>query len=231
MMESEPAISPATIEAYLCSRPRLIRWREWIKGRRYRICRFQERSSPLIIVAHSVRGVDQAKQIGLAVEQDWREAPTHCREAYDEILFRAPGLVILQLRRTNLCGCLGHRHMLVKEAPFTEPHESFAGATLGEVDIAYRRVQSWQPLPLTDTALDTKFLTGTRLEEFHAKQFRLRMLSVLLHETNHLVFPQESEASVRQRSLAFYRDGLSSYVDNAIAGLSLTIDRSFSRFG
>jgi len=69
------------------------------------------------------------------------------------------------------------------------------------------------------------------LEEFHARQFRLRMLSVLLHETNHLVAPDEPETSVRERSLAFYHDALASYVENTIAMLSLTIDRSFSRLG
>jgi len=120
---------------------------------------------------------------------------------------------------------------VVKEAPFAESHEAFGGARVGEVDIAYERVERWQALPLSDTALDSKFLEGTRLEEFRAQQFRLRVLSVLLHETNHLVAPDEPETSVRERSLAFYRDALASYVENAIATLSLTIDRSFSRLG
>jgi hypothetical protein len=36
---------------------------------------------------------------------------------------------------------------------------------------------------------------------------------------------------VRQRSLGFYHDALASYVENAMATLSFTIDRSFSRLG
>jgi hypothetical protein len=91
-------------------------------------------------------------------------------------------------------------------------------------------VAGWQPLPLTDTALDAKFFAGSRLKEFHAEQFRLRLLSVLLHEINHLVSSQAPERSVRERSLTFYRGALASYVEEAVASLSLTIDRSFSRF-
>lgn len=186
---------------------------------------------PLVIVAHSLRDTAMCRQLAFAVEQDWAGVPSACREAYDEIFYKAPGLVVVQLRRTNICGCLGHRHVLVREAPFAEHHEAFVGAGVGEVDIAYERVEKWQALPLSDTALDTKFLEGSRLEEFRSLQFRLRMLSVILHETNHLVFPNEPESSVRERSLAFYRDALASYVESAVATMSFTIDRSFSRFG
>ncbi|MBI1984174.1 MAG: hypothetical protein HYS61_08250 [Acidobacteria bacterium] len=224
-------ISPAAIEGYLRSRPRWIRWREWVSGRRYLTARFLDRSMPLVIVAHSLRDAAMARQLAFVVEQDWAAVPAACREAYDEILFKAPGLIVVQLRRTNICGCLGHRHVLVKEAPFAEHHEAFGGAGVGEIDIAYERVETWQALPLSDTALDAKFLEGSRLQEFRALQFRLRLLSVVLHETNHLVFPHEPESSVRERSLAFYRDALASYVESAMATMSFTIDRSFSRFG
>jgi hypothetical protein len=230
MFENHPT-SGAAIENYLRSRPRWVRWREWVSGRRYLVARFENRPSPLIVIAHSVRDAVMARQVALTVEQDWAQAPSRCREAYDEILLAAPGLVVLQLWRTNVCGCLGHRHVLVREAPFVEPHDATGGASVGEMDIAYERVETWQALPLSDTALDTKFLEGSRLKEFRAEQFRLRMLSVLLHETNHLVCPREPESSVRERSLAFYRDTLASYVENAVGTLSFTIDRSFSRFG
>jgi hypothetical protein len=230
-VENRHLPSPASVEEYLGALPRWIRWRQWASGRRYRVARFADRAGPLVIVAHSFRDARRARQLALAVEQDWAAVPSRCREAYDEILFRAPGLMVVQLRRKNVCGCLGHRHLVVKEAPFAESHDAFGGVRVGEMDIAYERVETWQALPLSDTALDTKFLEGTRLEEFRAQQFRLRALSVLLHETNHLVAPDEPEASVRERSLAFYRDALASYVETAITTLSLTIDRSFSRLG
>lgn len=234
-MEFEPAVSTATVKNYLHSRSRWIRGCEWVLGRRYRLAHFAGRATPMVIVAYSLRGrfrdAAVAQHIVHAVEQDWAAVPSRCREAYDEILFRAPELLIVQLRRKNLCGCLGHRHLVVREAPFAEAHEAFQGAKTGEMDIAYQRVESWLALPLSDIALDTRFLEGSRQVEFRAQQFRLKLLSVLLHEANHLVFANEPETSVRERSLAFYRDALASYVEAAMATLSLTIDRSFSRFG
>lgn len=230
-MEREHLVSPAAIEDYLHSRPRWVRWREWLSSRRYLFARFPDRPRPLVIVAYSFRDASQARQIALTLEQDWGRVPERCREVFDEILSKAPGLVIVQLRRTNICGCLGHRHVIVKEAPFAEPHEAFCGASIGEMDIAYERVATWQALPLSDTALDVKFLEGSRLEEFHSKRYRLRLLSILLHEINHLVFSQEPEASIRERGLAFYHDALASYVEEAVASMSFTIDRSFSRLG
>ncbi|HEV2498064.1 MAG TPA: hypothetical protein VGY31_00605, partial [Terriglobia bacterium] len=114
---------------------------------------------------------------------------------------------------------------------FAEAHDAFRGVSLGEMDIAYKRVEPWQALPLSDTALDAKFLEGSRLVEFHKKQFRLKMLSIMLHETHHLVAPNEPEKVIRECSVAFYRDALASYVENTLATLSLTIDRSFFRLG
>jgi hypothetical protein len=119
----------------------------------------------------------------------------------------------------------------VKELPFAEPHDAFGDAAVGEMDIAYDRVEGWLALPLMDTALDTQFIAGTRLKEFHEQQLRFRLLSVLLHETHHMVSPQASEDVIRQRSLTFYREALANYVEVARATLSLTLDRSFSRLG
>ena len=228
----EPHIpSPAAIDRYLSLRPRRVRWSEWLSGKRYLTARFADRPSPLFVVAHSFRDAAKARDFTLGIEQDWDAVPERCREAYDEILFRSPPLIVVQFRRRNLCGCLGHRHVVVKEKPFAEPHEALGGASVGELDIAFERVESWQALPLSETALDAKFLEGSRLEEFRQRQFRLRLLSILLHETHHLVWPREPESAVREKSLAFYRDSLASYVEKAVGTLSLTIDRSFSRFG
>ena len=230
-MEQVANPTPETIDTYLRTLPRRIRWRQRLNGRRYLTIRFLDRATPLVIVAHSFRDAGRAAQLALAVEQDWFLAPAASREAYEEILFKAPGLAIVQLRRKNLCGCLGHRHVLVNEAPFVEAHEVFGGASAGEMDIAYDRIGTWAALPLSDGALDARFLAGSRQKEFHAQQFRLRVLSVLLHEMNHLVFPHEPESSVRERSLAFYREALAHYVESTISTMSFTIDRSFSRFG
>jgi hypothetical protein len=233
-MAEVEALAPAAIEHYLASRPRRVRWAERLRGRQYRALRFPDRPTPVLVVAHNALGpfgdAPVARQIALAIEQDWLTAPESCRQSYDAVLFAAPELIVVQLRHDNLCGCLGHRHLAVREPPFAELHEPFQGAKVGEMDIAHRRIDRWQAMPLADLALDSRFLQGTRLDEFHAKQFRLKLLSVILHEIHHLVSPQEPESTIRQRSLTLYRDALASYVEDALNTLSLTIDRSFSRF-
>ncbi|MGH9771779.1 MAG: hypothetical protein ACRD4Q_08800 [Candidatus Acidiferrales bacterium] len=230
-MRTAQTLSAAAISDYLHSRPGWVRWQEWGRGRRYLLTRYGDRSQPLIVIAHSSRDARMARQLSLAVEQDWVEVPAACRAAYDEILLKTAGLVVIQLRRDNVCACLGHRHPTVRERPFAELHDVFGGVQIGEIDIAWRAVSRWQALPLSDTAMDTKFLEGSRLDEFHKKQLRLKLLSVVLHETHHLTYPEEPEIVIRERSLNFYREAMASYVDNAVASLSLTIDRSFSRLG
>jgi hypothetical protein len=226
--------SPVSIRKYLGSRPPRVRALEWLCGRRYRVVEVArpwvapEEALP-IVIAHSRRDSSAAQSLVEGLESDWPSVPTSCRQAYESILDCAPGIVIVDLRRTNRCGCLGHRHPVVREGPFTEPHEALGGQVAGELDIAWQRVEAWPALPLEEAALHARFFEGSRLNEFRARQFRLRLLSVFLHETNHLAFPHEPEESVRDRSLAFYRDALRNYVEEACGTLSFTIDRSFSR--
>jgi hypothetical protein len=227
-------LAPIAIKEYLASRPARVRWLEWLRGRRYRVAQVarlgeEARSLLAVVIAYQRRDSSAAQQLAVAMESDWSTVPGSCRQGYETILDCAPGLVIVDLRRTNRCRCLGHRHPLVREEPFREAHESLGSVLAGELDIAWQRVASWPALPLEETALDARFFEGSRLEEFRARQFRLRLLSVFLHETNHLAFPHEPEDSVRARSLTFYRDALHSYVEETCATLSFTIDRSFSR--
>jgi hypothetical protein len=219
------------VERYLAARPWAARWLEFLAGRRYRLAAFPDRSLPVVVLACRGRYGWRLEQVTRAIEHDWAETPPQCRDSYEEILQQAPGLIVVQLRRTNVCGCLGHRHVIVKEIPFSEPHDAFGDAAVGEMDIAFDRVESWLAQPLMDTALDTQFIAGSRLKEFHDQQLRFRLLSILLHETHHMVEPQATEDVVRGRSLAFYRDTLANYVEIARATLSFTIDRSFSRLG
>jgi hypothetical protein len=231
-------LRPAAILEYLASRPRLVRWLEQLRGRRYHVATLSrlaeslpsgEPAPLLVVIAHRWRDASTAERVRQALEEDWPSVARVYREAYEKILASAPELIVLDLRRKNRCGCLGHRHPFVTEEPFAEPHEAFRGAGIGEVDIAWQRVETWPALPLQDTALDARFFEGSRLDDFHSRQFRLRLLSVFLHEVNHFVFPNEAEDSVRGRSLNFYRDALSSYVEETCHTLSFTIDRSFSR--
>jgi hypothetical protein len=230
-MPSDRLSFAQTVEAFLANRPRAVRWLEWLASRSYRVAAFPDRPHPVVVIAHRDRSPARAEQVAHAIEHDWAETPPQCHDAYEEILQKAPGLIVIQLRRKNVCGCLGHRHVLVKELPFSEPHEAFGGAAVGEMDIAYDRVVGWVAQPLMDTALDTQFIAGSRRKEFHDQQLRFRLLSILLHETHHMVAPQAPEDVVRERSLTFYREALANYVEIARATMSFTIDRSFSRLG
>ncbi len=183
------------------------------------------------MIAHSFLDATPARRIAATVEQDWPQIPADYSRAYDEILQLAPRILVVQLRKTNLCGCLAHRHVFVREPAFAEAHESLGNATVGEMDIAYRRVETWTALPLTDTAFDARFLEGSRQQEFRRLQLRLKLLAIVLHETNHLVFSQEGENTVRERSMNFYRFALIHFAEQSMSTLSLTIDRSFSRLG
>jgi hypothetical protein len=217
---------------YLAGRPRLTRVLVWLRGRRYLIAELirEPASSPLAVaIAHQRADTFHARRVALALAADWPAVPASCHEAYDAVLAGAPDIIVLDLRRRNRCGCLGHRHPVVREEPFRLTHEGIGAGTIGEIDIAWQRVEAWPALPLEETALDARFFEGTRLDEFHDRQARLRLLSVFLHETNHLVHPHEPEESVRSRSVTFYRDALSHYVEEACATMAFTIDRSFSR--
>ena len=232
------------IQAYLESRSRSVRLQEWLRGRRYRLAGLSRpaaagepstaggakpRESLLVVIAHARRDTAVALRVAEALEKDWPAVPLRCRAAYEGILACAPEIIVLDLRRVNRCGCLGHRHLVVREPPFAEAHEAFGGAAIGEIDIALKLVQAWPVLSLLDCALVSRFFEGSRLDEFRHRQWGLRLLSVFLHETHHLVFPADAEDAVRGRSVAFYRDALSSYAEETCSTLSFTIDRSFSR--
>ena len=239
---------PAQVERFLKSLPLRTRLGNWLRGRRFLSVRPGGQSAgqtaaaargakpgaqeeKLIVVAHSVRDANVAADLRTALEKDWFETPPACREDYEDILAEMPHLVVVQLRRDTVCDCLGHRHFRVRERLFSRHLQKFHGYEVGEVDLAHRRIAAWEPWPLMSTAFDSKFIPGTRLTEFRRRQFRLRLLSVLLHEANHLARPSEHEASVLSRSVNFYRNAMVSYFETSRNTLSFTMDRSFSRLG
>ena len=225
----------ATVERFLRSLPTRRRYLDWLRGRRYLQAKLPTKQETPLVVAHSVRDSAVAAEIRLALEHDWLEAPPDCRMVYEDILAATPGVVVVQLRRDNICGCLGHRHMGVSERLFSEHFNNggfdFRGQQVGEVDIAHQRIAAWEPWPLANMAFDSRFVAGSRLDDFRRRQFRLRLLSVVLHETNHLARPSEPESEVHARSTNFYREALASYFDSSFDTLSFTLDRSHSRLG
>src|SRR4029077_4245071 len=123
---------------YIDSRPAVLRWRDRLIGRRYQLAWFPARAGasadtrpgPVVVIAHSFLDATPAYRIAATVEQDWPQIPANYSLAYDEILQLAPQIIVVQLRKTNLCGCLAHRHLFVREPAFTEAHESLGNATV-----------------------------------------------------------------------------------------------------
>jgi len=83
-MLKELAVTPDAVKAYLDSRPRWIRWREWLAGHRYALAAFPDRVRPLVVVAHARRDSLKALEMVRAVERDWGDAPQACLNTYEQ---------------------------------------------------------------------------------------------------------------------------------------------------
>jgi len=107
-MVQEPSIMPDVVKAYLHSRPRWIRWREWLvaAGTLLRHSRSAEAIGGGGVFPS--RCGESPRDGGARFERGLGRSPPAFRDEYEEILNNSPKLVIVQFRRTNICGCLGH---------------------------------------------------------------------------------------------------------------------------
>jgi hypothetical protein len=80
------------------------------------------------------------------------------------------------------------------------------GSATGEIDIAYEGIREWQPQPLSSMALGDM---GGRLASLHV---RAATVAVLMHELEHLAFPDAPERETRGRSNALYSAVMSELV-------------------
>lgn len=122
-------------------------------------------------------------------------------DCYRGMLRRMPPLVVVQLRERNHCTCLGHHHPAGTESRFTRNLAAETGGPVGEIDLAWEAIRAWQPNPLSALAAGVE-------PSFAALQFRTAMLTVLLHELEHLAYPDRHEQAVRGASDAFYTAAL-----------------------
>ena len=139
----------------------------------------------------------------------WLTVPHTFRRRYDDVLHQTPPLVVVHMRRRNLCTCLGHHHPEGTEGRLTRRLRNLSGVRTGEIDLAYEAIRDWEPLPLSHLALPAH---ANDHPEMGITQWQLALLSVFLHELHHLVHPQETEHTVRERSQTFYVDTLTHFV-------------------
>jgi hypothetical protein len=163
---------------------------------------------PLVLISYARSDYDGVAAVREALEAIWPALPESFRLRYAGTLSGAPPLVVVLLRRRNICSCLGHHHPSASESRLTRRLRGLSGVRTGEVDLAFEAIREWEPLPLSHLALPPE--AGTR--EMSLLQWHLALLAVFLHELHHLVNPEEREAAVRGRSQQFYVDALSHFV-------------------
>lgn len=158
---------------------------------------------PLVLIVHSRRERVPAAELRGALEETWLTIPADIRRHYDAVLKKVPPIVVVILRRWNPCGCLGHHHRPGTETRFASRLRALSGVPVGELDLAFQAIREWQPLPLSDLAIEPAVQQADR-EELEVFRYRLGLLDVFLHELHHYAAPQEPEHAVREHSQRFY---------------------------
>lgn len=166
---------------------------------------------PLALIVHSRRERAPAAELRGALEETWLTIPADIRRQYDAVLQKAPPMVVVILRRKNACGCLGHYHPPGTESRIARKLRAMSGVPVGELDLAFQAIRGWQPLPLSDLAVEPVVGQADR-EEMDVFRYRLSMLDVFLHELDHYAVPRDPEHAVRARSQRFYAEVLDAFM-------------------
>lgn len=176
----------------------LRRWIERLRGRQQLLVRGAE-CMPLLLLSFPRGQSEAARELEAAyartlpglLDRDFL-AP------YRKMFTKLPSMVVVLLRPTNLCGCLGHHHPPGTESRLTRRLAADLGSPVGEIDLAYDAIRAWSPQPLSALAAGE---LGGQLPALH---FEAAILAVLLHELEHLAFPEHSEKDVRRASNRLY---------------------------
>jgi hypothetical protein len=189
------------------SRGLLTRLYRWLRGSEQVLVR-PVAELPLVLISYAKGDAEGVEPFRESLEGIWAALPESFRQRYAETLHVAPPLVVVLLRRRNICSCLGHHHPPGTESRLTRKLRSLSGVRTGELDLAFEAIREWEPLPLSNLALPPEVDT----KETSSLQWRLALLAVFLHELHHLTYPEEPESAVRSRSQQFYFDALSHFV-------------------
>ena len=171
---------------------------------------------PLVVASYPKGRTWFATSLQSALCSIYRTLPAEQRQGYRDVLDRVPSLVVVELRRVNACGCLGHHHPPGTESRLARRLSSDTGRRVGELDLAVQSIRSWQPLPLAAlaaavaaTQLSARGETNAELEY---RRFHTALLAVFLHELEHLAFPDRPEQAVRRHSDEFYGSAMREFV-------------------
>ncbi len=161
---------------------------------------------PLLLLSFPRGALEVGREIERAYSHTLRRLSAEALAPYRPLFERLPAMVVVLLDAINPCECLGHHHPRGAESRLTRRLAADLGEPIGEIDLAYEGIRQWRPEPLS--ALAAAGLGG-RLETIH---FQAAALGILLHELEHLVFPDRPEHEIRLRSNHFYSQAMQELV-------------------
>jgi hypothetical protein len=170
---------------------------ERLRGREQRVVRGAI-PGPLLLLTYPRGRGEAAEEVESAYARLLPSLPPGIRARYEGVLQRMPAMVVVLLRPANPCGCLGHHHVKGTESRLTRRLRADLGDGVGEVDLAWETIRGWQPMPLSAMAAEA---SGEQFGQLH---FGAALLAVLLHEMEHLAYPEKAEREVRTTSNEFY---------------------------
>ena len=171
-----------------------------IRGRDQMLVRAGE-DLPLVVVSYPRGHLALAEALRTALCSTYRQLSPETRQRYEGVLPRLPSMVVVILHTRNACTCLGHHHPAGTQSRIARRLHRDTGLEVGEIDLAAKAIREWEPLPLATIAADVAVAPDA---EFQESRFHVGLLTVFLHELEHLAFPDHGEQQVRQRSNDFY---------------------------
>jgi hypothetical protein len=176
-----------------------------LRGRDQLLIRAGE-DRPMLLASFPSGKLAVAREAESAYARTLPDLPPEIPAPYARLWAALPHMIVVLLRTTNPCGCLGHRHPPGSESRITRRLAADLGCPVGEIDLAYEGIRNWRPQPLSEMA------AGELSESVRRIHFQVAMLAVLLHELEHLAFPADSEKDVRTRSNRFYSEAMEELV-------------------
>jgi hypothetical protein len=178
---------------------------ERLRGRDQRMVTAGDRF-PMLLLDYPKGGHTATREIEFAYTRVLPSLPPAVTECYDGMFPHLPALVVVILRPLNTCTCLGHHHPEGTESRLTRRLAGEMKSTVGEIDLAYEGIRTWRPQPLSTLA------AGDMAGKFAELHFQAGVLAVLLHELDHLAFPEKAEREIRTGSNQFYEAVMSELV-------------------
>ena len=170
-----------------------------LRGREQKLVRAGD-DLPLLLISYPRGKREIALDLELVYSHTLSSLPEAVRSPYLPMLASLPAVVVVLLRASNPCGCLGHHHPRGTESRLTRRLAADLGSEAGEIDLAYESIRRWSPQPLSAMS------AGVDARQIAPLHFQAAMLAVLLHELEHLAFPEHTEKEVRLASNRLYSE-------------------------